>query len=241
MDRRQPRKSVKEEQDPEILFAQWKCHLKECSNENGEEVPFESLFHDWRWILDHPKKEMTALEPEILFAQWRWNLRDGPEEHEEMEPESLFHDWNWRLGSSDPAGLSRRRASDPSKMSPEEIFSDWRRISLGSLSLHNDAFTEWMKNLKERVVKRRPPKHHHQTSPESNEMKEKVTTPQVKSSSKSGLLSWSKIPDSVLHPTWAKKLTSSKHPQTGKPNFDKKSFHLLTKCHAKQPQSRGRN
>ena len=244
IDRRQPCKHVREVQDPETWFAQWKCNLEECqacSDKNGKDAPYESLFHHWRWALDQPKKQETSLEPEILFAQWRWNLQDGSEVREEMEPESLFHDWNWRLGSSELASSRRRRASDPSKITPEEIFSDWRRISLGSLSSHNDTFVEWMKNLKERVVKRRPPKRHHQTSPVSSEMKEKLNSPPVKSSSKTGLLSWSKIPDSFLHPTWAKKLTSSKLPQTGKPNFDKKSFHLLTKCHAKQPFNRGRN
>jgi hypothetical protein len=75
---------------------------------------------------------------------------------EMISPESWFEDWRWNL-NDDSACLRRRHVSDPTRETPEEIFSDWRRISLGNStsSGHQDAFAEWMKNLKHRVDKKR--------------------------------------------------------------------------------------
>ena len=74
---------------------------------------------------------------------------------EMIAPESWMEDWRWNL-EDDSAFLRRRHVSDPIKETPEEIFSDWRRISVGnnSSALHHDEFAEWMKNLKHRVGKR---------------------------------------------------------------------------------------
>ena len=75
----------------------------------------------------------------------------------EMIPqESWMEDWRWNL-DEDSEFLRRRHVSEPTKETPEEIFSDWRRISLGDNSFagQHDEYSEWMKNLKHRADKRR--------------------------------------------------------------------------------------
>ena len=73
------------------------------------------------------------------------------------------------------------------------------------------------------------------------EMKEKLTPPASKPSSKHTVLTIPQIPALLLNSGLDKNRQSLKHPQTGKPWFDKSSIRLMTKCHAKQPNVRGRN
>jgi hypothetical protein len=48
-----------------------------------------------------------------------------------VAPEAWFEEWKWNLDDDKLCQSgSSRRASDPVKLSPEKIFSDWRRISL---------------------------------------------------------------------------------------------------------------
>jgi hypothetical protein len=74
---------------------------------------------------------------------------------EMIAQESWFQDCRWNL--DDSAFLRKRHFSVPTCESPEVIFRDWRRISLGESSspAQQDAYDVWMKNLKPRADKSR--------------------------------------------------------------------------------------
>jgi hypothetical protein len=178
------------------------------------------------------------------FCQLRFEMRKQRQVNRELNeviaPESWFEDWRWNIDNVDEKLYSRRRMSDPVTTSPEKIFSDWRRISLDQQTVPSDTFAQWMQNMKERVVaKHRRPKQ--QPQRQTMEMKEKLspTTTTTKSTTKfGGVLTLNLAP--VTFPSGDKK-KSLKLPQMGKPRADKQSMRLITKCHAKQPNVRGRN
>jgi len=185
------------------------------------------------------------------FCELRFEMRQQRQLNREINaviaPESWFEDWRWNLDAD--RIVVKRRASDPIKVSPEKIFSDWRRISL---DLHQstpatDTFNEWMRNLKDRVKKRKP-KPHPSEAAASSEMKSKLSSssPTSKSSSSSKVGGVVALPNfsSLLFrskKSGKKDSKSLKHPQNGKASTEKHTMRLMAKCHAKQPFGRGRN
>ena len=195
------------------------------------------------WTSDSAVESLINSRKE--FCQLRFEMRKQRQVNREMNdviaPESWFEDWRWNMDDERVGATARRRASDPIQVSPEKIFSDWRRISLDPQSSPSlDEFSQWMKNLKERVVKKRRPK----TRPDDFEMKEKLTSPVKPSTSNhkfGGILVLPHVPSIFQSSSKKKESKSLKHPQTGKAPADKNSMRLMTKCHAKQPNFRGRN
>lgn len=189
----------------------------------------------------------SLIESRMEFCRLRFEMRKQRQVNREMnaviDPESWFDDWRWNLDDEKVCTARvERRASDPVvQLSPEKIFSDWRRISLDYQSAAaSDTFNEWMRNLKGRVVTTRKMKVCSAASSQSTEMREKLSSP-----SKPPTASTSKfvIAIPIVFPAKNQKDSKSlKHPQTGKNPSDKHSMRLMAKCHAKQPLGgRGRN
>lgn len=205
------------------------------SMESGKKDNFDM------WSSDEDIEALNQSRNE--FCQLRLEMRRQRQVNRvmaEMIPqESWMEDWRWNL-DEDSEFLRRRHVSEPTKETPEEIFSDWRRISLGDSSFagQHDEYSEWMKNLKHRADKRRSIKPR-VAAPPVMEMKERLTPPASKP--KHIVLFIPQIPAVCNESGLDKTRKSPKHPQTGKPWFDKSSIRLMTKCHAKQPYLRGRN
>jgi hypothetical protein len=200
------------------------------------------------WSSDSTVDSLISSRKE--FCQLRFEMRKQRQVNREMnaiiDQESWFEDWRWNMDDENICASTRRRASDPIQALPEKIFSEWRRISLDQQTSSADEFSQWMKNLKKRddVAKNRRPKTHPN---EEEKMKEKLSSPIKPSPSaphKLGVLILPHIP-SVFFPSplinKKKESKSLKQPQTGKAPAEKYSMRLMTKCHAKQPNLRGRN